>query len=74
MTVLQRPRSGRVIGGVCAGLARRFGWNANVVRLLFVLSLLIPGPQAIFYIVAWILIPAEPERVVAPATSDTTTA
>ncbi len=43
--VLQRPRSGRVIAGVCAGLANRFGWNANIVRLLFILSLLLPGPH-----------------------------
>ena len=57
---LQRPRSGRVIAGVCAGLANRFGWNANVVRLLFILSLLLPGPQLIIYLVMWIVIPQEP--------------
>lgn len=60
---LQRPRSGRLIAGVCAGLARRFGWNANVVRLLFVLSCLLPGPQFIAYLVMWIVIPTEPEVV-----------
>ena len=68
---LQRPRSGRVIAGVCAGLANRFGWNANVVRLLFILSLLLPGPQLIVYLVMWIVIPQEQ---VAPATSTTATA
>lgn len=73
-TTLQRPRTGRVIAGVCAGLARRFGWNANVVRLLFVLSLLIPGPQAVFYLVAWIVVPNEPERIMAPAPQDTRSA
>lgn len=70
-STLQRPRTGRVIAGVCAGLANRFGWNATIVRLLFVLSLLIPGPQAIFYLVAWIVIPNEPERTWAPAPRDT---
>ena len=60
---LQRPRSGRVIAGVCAGLANRFGWNANVVRLLFILSLLLPGPQLIIYIVMWIVIPNAPQSV-----------
>ena len=64
---LQRPRSGRVIAGVCAGLANRFGWNANVVRLLFILSLLLPGPQLIIYIVMWIVIPQAPLVVTAPA-------
>ena len=63
MTTLQRPRNGRILAGVCAGLANRFGWNANVVRLLFLLSCLLPGPQFIAYLVAWVVIPAEPEAV-----------
>ena len=57
---LSRPRTGRVIAGVCAAVARRFGWNVTVVRLLTVLSILIPGPQVIIYIVLWILIPQDP--------------
>ncbi|PRY70038.1 phage shock protein C (PspC) family protein [Glaciihabitans tibetensis] len=58
MNSLQRPRTGRVIAGVCAALANRFGWNPTVVRLLFLLSLLLPGPQIVIYIVLWILVPA----------------
>jgi phage shock protein PspC (stress-responsive transcriptional regulator) len=58
--VLQRPRTGRVLAGVCAGLAQRFGWNANVVRLIFALSILLPGPQVIVYVVLWIVIPNAP--------------
>ena len=57
---LSRPRNGRVIAGVCAAVARRFGWNVTLVRVLTVLSVLIPGPQVIIYIVLWILIPQEP--------------
>jgi phage shock protein PspC (stress-responsive transcriptional regulator) len=60
MTELRRPRHGRVIGGVCAALAHRFGWDVVLVRVLAILSLLLPGPQVIFYVVAWIVIPAEP--------------
>lgn len=63
---LQRPRTGRVIAGVCAALARRFGWSATVVRLVFVLSILLPGPQVIIYIIMWIVIPAEPLPASAP--------
>jgi phage shock protein PspC (stress-responsive transcriptional regulator) len=66
--VLQRPRSGRVLAGVCAGLANRFGWNANVVRLLFILSLLLPGPQLLVYLVLWVVIPQEPQVAVSPGT------
>ena len=47
---LARPRNERVIAGVCSGIARRFGLNANLVRLIFVLSLLLPGPQILIYL------------------------
>ncbi|MGH4019476.1 MAG: PspC domain-containing protein [Pseudonocardiaceae bacterium] len=56
-TSLVRPREGKVIAGVCAGLAERFGWNANAVRLLFVLSCLLPGPQVLIYLALWIIMP-----------------
>ena len=56
---LIRPRRGRVIAGVCAAVANRFGISATLVRVLTVLSLLLPGPQIIAYIVLWILIPNE---------------
>ncbi len=55
---LVRPRD-RFLAGVCAGLARRFGMKPGVVRLLFVLSMLLPGPQVLVYIALWILMPSE---------------
>ena len=58
-TALVRPRDRRVIAGVCSGLGRRFGIPANVVRLLFVVSCLLPGPQFLVYIVLWVMIPSE---------------
>ena len=57
---LVRPRDGRVLGGVCAGLARRFGLGAWTTRLLFVLLLMvIPGSQILVYPLLWILMPSE---------------
>ncbi|HEY0697195.1 MAG TPA: PspC domain-containing protein [Micromonospora sp.] len=56
---LVRPRDNRMIAGVCAGLARRFGMSAGMVRLLFLLSLLLPGTQVIVYLVLWVLMPNE---------------
>ena len=57
---LVRPRDGRVLGGVCAGLGRRFGITPWVARLLFVLLLMvIPGSQILIYPILWILMPAE---------------
>ena len=57
---LVRPRDGRVLGGVCAGLGRRFGITPWGARLLFVLLLMaIPGSQILIYPILWILMPAE---------------
>ncbi len=56
---LVRPRTGRFLAGVCAGLARRFGMQPGVVRLLFVVSIVLPGPQVLVYVLLWILIPSE---------------
>jgi phage shock protein C len=69
MSELRRPRTGRVIGGVCAALARRFGWDVTLVRVLTVASLLLPGPQLIIYVIAWIVIPGESDTVTVPATT-----
>lgn len=59
MSSLMRPTDGRMIAGVCSGIARRYGLSARVVRLAFVLSLLLPGPQLIIYFIGWLLIPDE---------------
>ena len=64
MAELRRPTSGRIIGGVCAALAHRFGWDVTIVRIIAVLSILLPGPQVIAYIVGWILIPGEQSSTV----------
>ncbi|MFG2166035.1 PspC domain-containing protein [Micromonospora chersina] len=61
---LVRPRQGRVFAGVCAGLAQRFGMSAGMVRLLFLLSLLLPGTQVIVYLILWVLMPNEDRYLV----------
>lgn len=62
MSTLVRPRNDRMIAGVCAGIGRRFGIAPNIVRLVFLLSMLLPGPQILIYIAGWILIPDEYRR------------
>ena len=57
---LVRPRDGRILGGVCAGLARRYGLDPWLTRLLFALTLfVIPGSQILVYPLLWIVMPAE---------------
>lgn len=53
---LARPRNGKVIAGVCAALADRFGLSRTLVRLGFVLFGLF-GVGELVYIVLWIVIP-----------------
>jgi phage shock protein PspC (stress-responsive transcriptional regulator) len=57
-TSLVRPRSGKVIGGVCAGLADRFDLSRTLMRVAFVLFGLF-GVGEIVYIALWIIIPKE---------------
>jgi phage shock protein PspC (stress-responsive transcriptional regulator) len=59
-STLVRPRDGRLAAGVCAALATRLGWSPAVVRLLFLASMLLPGPQILLYAIGWAVIPGEP--------------
>ena len=57
---LVRPREGRILAGVCAGLGRRFGIGPWPARILFVLLLMvIPGSQFLIYPILWLLMPSE---------------
>lgn len=65
-----RPRIGRKIGGVAAGMADYWNLDVTVVRLVWVVVALMVFPLGIIaYIVAWIVIPEEPESVDVPAAS-----
>ncbi|MCZ2860460.1 PspC domain-containing protein [Blastococcus sp. VKM Ac-2987] len=55
---LVRPRSQKIIAGVCAALANRFGVSRGIVRLGFVLFGLF-GVGEIVYIALWLMIPKE---------------
>ena len=57
---LYRSRDERMVAGVCGGIARYTGMDPTIVRLLAVLSFLLPGPQVLAYLAAWILIPEDP--------------
>jgi phage shock protein PspC (stress-responsive transcriptional regulator) len=55
---LVRPRSGKIIAGVCAALAARFGVPKFLVRVGFVIFGLV-GVGELVYILLWIMIPKE---------------
>lgn len=60
-TALERPSrgQGRIIAGVCAALADRFGVSRGLVRLLFVVFGLV-GAGEFAYLILWIVIPKSP--------------
>jgi phage shock protein PspC (stress-responsive transcriptional regulator) len=67
---LVRSREGRILGGVCAGLGRRFDIDPWTARLLVVLLMvMLPGSPLLLYPILWILMPEEPVGVPAPPTT-----
>ena len=55
---LIRPREGRMIAGVCAGFALRYGWDVALVRLVLVLAAIFGvGTPVLAYLIAWIVMP-----------------
>lgn len=70
---LVRPRGERVLGGVCAGLGRRFGIGAWPARILFVLLLMVvPGSQILIYPILWVLMPSADAVTVRPVETRST--
>ena len=60
---LVRPRDGRMIAGVCAGIGEYLGIDANIIRLVFaVLTIFSVGLGALVYLVAWAVVPEEGEK------------
>lgn len=59
---LYRSRTDKVIGGVCGGLAERFGWEPSLVRVATIIAFFLSagGGVVIGYIVAMIIIPKTP--------------
>jgi phage shock protein C len=59
MNSLVRPHQGRLLAGVCRGIADRFGCSAIPVRIFTVLGTVLFGMTIWVYLVLWILIPDE---------------
>ena len=57
---MYRSREHRILAGVCGGIADKFGWSPTLVRILWLLLSLIPGPLWVVYVMMWILIPKAP--------------
>ena len=69
---LMRSRTNRKIAGVCAGFAEYFDVDVTMVRVVWLLVALFGGGGLLAYVIAWIVMPEEPEfastNAVAPVT------
>lgn len=56
---LRRTRAGRWLGGVCCGIARRFGLPVAQVRTLFAVATVVAGLGVVAYVACWLVLPDE---------------
>lgn len=72
--VLVRKRDGRMVAGVCAGLADYLGSDVTLIRVIVAAIAVITGGAGILaYLVAWAIIPEEDQRAPAPENMATKT-
>ena len=61
--ILVRPRKGRILAGICAGIAGYSGLEVTLVRVIVtVVSVFTGGTAALAYLAAWLIIPGEGEK------------
>lgn len=56
---ISRDRRNGMIGGVCAGIARHFGWSVTGTRVAYVLVSILSAafPGILVYVILWLLLP-----------------
>ena len=61
--ILVRSRKGRMVAGICAGIADYYGLDVTLVRVLVaVVSVITGGAGVLAYLAAWMIIPGEGEN------------
>ena len=62
---LYRSNRSNMIAGVMGGIAERFGWNANLLRLIFVIISVMSAafPGILVYLVLWLIMPKKQNMV-----------
>jgi phage shock protein C len=61
--ILVRSRKGRMVAGICAGIADYAGLDVTLVRMIVtVVSVITGGTGALVYLAAWMIIPGEGEK------------
>ena len=63
---LYRSRSDKMLSGVCGGLAKYFGIDPTIVRVIFVLLIFANGLGILAYIILAIVVPLESSKATTP--------
>ncbi len=58
---LVRPENGRVLAGVCAGLANWMGMDVTLVRIIFLILGFMTGSGLLIYLILWVIVPSSTE-------------
>ncbi len=58
---LERSISNKMVAGVCAGLAKYLGWDADKTRIVYVLVSILSAafPGLLIYLILWFVMPEE---------------
>jgi phage shock protein C len=67
-----RSSNDKKIAGVCAGVADYFDLDPTLVRVIWLLATLVPGPNILIYLILWIALPVGTTGVQVPAAGSTT--
>ncbi|MFH0966384.1 MAG: PspC domain-containing protein [Methanobacteriota archaeon] len=60
---IYRSRSDKIIAGICGGLGKYLDIDPVFIRIIFIILVLTVGSGLLIYLIAWILIPLEPEYI-----------
>ena len=58
---LYRSRKDKILAGICGGVGKYLDIDPIIIRLIFIVLLLTVGSGILIYLIAWIIIPLEPE-------------
>jgi phage shock protein PspC (stress-responsive transcriptional regulator) len=59
----RRPQGGRIVAGVAAGIGRRYGVDPVIIRIALVVATFFGGAGVLFYLLGWLVLPAEQDEV-----------
>ncbi|MBX8456263.1 PspC domain-containing protein [Apilactobacillus kunkeei] len=54
---ISRSKENNWIAGVLGGIAKHYNWNANILRILFIVISITPFPGIIVYLILWLIMP-----------------